>query len=103
MKYGYARVSTDDQKADLQIAALKKADCEYSVAVIRECLYVARKDTKESRYKYDTRIDCLLHHKKATLPSEVEYLLHNFMAIANINYGAFDLIESIAGEFFLSR
>lgn len=29
MKYGYARVSTDDQKADLQIAALKKADCEY--------------------------------------------------------------------------
>lgn len=29
MKYGYARVSTDDQKADLQIAALKKADCDY--------------------------------------------------------------------------
>jgi len=29
MKYGYARVSTDDQKTDLQIAALKKADCEY--------------------------------------------------------------------------
>jgi DNA invertase Pin-like site-specific DNA recombinase len=29
VKYGYARVSTDDQKADLQIAALKKADCEY--------------------------------------------------------------------------
>ena len=29
MKYGYARVSTDDQKADLQIAALKKADCQY--------------------------------------------------------------------------
>ena len=29
MKYGYARVSTDDQKSDLQIAALKKADCEY--------------------------------------------------------------------------
>lgn len=27
MKYGYARVSTDDQKADLQIAALKKAGC----------------------------------------------------------------------------
>ena len=24
MKYGYARVSTDDQKADLQTAALKK-------------------------------------------------------------------------------
>ncbi|MDO9209029.1 MAG: recombinase family protein [Sulfuricurvum sp.] len=29
MKYGYARVSTDDQKADLQIAALKKADCRH--------------------------------------------------------------------------
>lgn len=29
MKYGYARISTDDQKADLQIAALKKADCDY--------------------------------------------------------------------------
>jgi DNA invertase Pin-like site-specific DNA recombinase len=29
MKYGYARVSTDDQKADLQIAALKKADCDF--------------------------------------------------------------------------
>jgi DNA invertase Pin-like site-specific DNA recombinase len=29
MKYGYARVSTDDQKADLQIAALKNADCDY--------------------------------------------------------------------------
>ena len=29
MKYGYARVSTDDQKADLQIAALKKAGCDY--------------------------------------------------------------------------
>jgi DNA invertase Pin-like site-specific DNA recombinase len=29
MKYGYARVSTDDQKTDLQIAALKKTDCEY--------------------------------------------------------------------------
>ncbi len=29
MKYGYARVSTDDQKADLQIAALKKANCDF--------------------------------------------------------------------------
>jgi DNA invertase Pin-like site-specific DNA recombinase len=29
MKYGYARVSTDDQKADLQIAALKKAGCRH--------------------------------------------------------------------------
>jgi len=29
MKYGYARVSTDDQKADFQIAALKKVGCEY--------------------------------------------------------------------------
>jgi len=29
MKYGYARVSTDDQKADLQTVALKKAGCEY--------------------------------------------------------------------------
>ena len=29
MKYGYARVSTDDQKADLQITALKKADCDF--------------------------------------------------------------------------
>ena len=29
MKYGYARVSTEDQKADLQINALKKAECDY--------------------------------------------------------------------------
>ena len=29
MKYGYARVSTDDQKADLQTTALKKAGCEH--------------------------------------------------------------------------
>ncbi len=29
MKYGYARVSTDDQKADLQVNALTKAGCEY--------------------------------------------------------------------------
>ena len=28
MKYSYARVSTDDQKADLQIAALERAGCE---------------------------------------------------------------------------
>ena len=28
MKYGYARVSTDDQNPALQIAALKKAGCE---------------------------------------------------------------------------
>jgi DNA invertase Pin-like site-specific DNA recombinase len=28
MKYGYARVSTDDQKADLQQAALKKDGCK---------------------------------------------------------------------------
>jgi DNA invertase Pin-like site-specific DNA recombinase len=29
MKYGYARVSTDDQNPALQIAALKKAKCEH--------------------------------------------------------------------------
>jgi len=29
MKYGYVRVSTNDQKADLQIAALKSAGCEH--------------------------------------------------------------------------
>ena len=29
MKYGYARVSTEDQKTDLQIAALKKAGCRH--------------------------------------------------------------------------
>ncbi len=29
MIYGYARVSTEDQKADLQINALKKAECDY--------------------------------------------------------------------------
>ena len=28
MKYGYARVSTDDQNADMQRAALKKAGCK---------------------------------------------------------------------------
>ena len=28
MKYGYARTSTDDQNADFQIAALKKAGCK---------------------------------------------------------------------------
>jgi DNA invertase Pin-like site-specific DNA recombinase len=28
MKYGYARVSTDDQSAALQFAALKRAGCK---------------------------------------------------------------------------
>jgi DNA invertase Pin-like site-specific DNA recombinase len=28
MKYGYARVSTDDQNAALQLAALQKAGCQ---------------------------------------------------------------------------
>jgi len=28
MKYGYARVSTDDQSSALQLAALQKAGCE---------------------------------------------------------------------------
>lgn len=29
MKYGYARVSTDEQKTDLQVVALKKAGCRH--------------------------------------------------------------------------
>jgi|CXWJ01.1.fsa_nt_gi DNA invertase Pin-like site-specific DNA recombinase len=32
MKYGYARVSTDDQNPDLQLAALKQAGCEKTFA-----------------------------------------------------------------------
>jgi DNA invertase Pin-like site-specific DNA recombinase len=31
MKYGYARVPTDDQNADMQHAALKKAECKKAV------------------------------------------------------------------------
>jgi DNA invertase Pin-like site-specific DNA recombinase len=38
MKYGYARVSTDDQNPALQLAALKKAVCQtvFKTRVYRE-------------------------------------------------------------------
>jgi predicted site-specific integrase-resolvase len=31
MKYDYARISTDDQKADLQIAVLKETGCRHTL------------------------------------------------------------------------
>lgn len=76
------------------------ADCEYRVTVIDERLFVAKKDTRNSRYKYDTRIDCALRHTASKLPSRIEQQLLLFMELAGIRYGAFDLILSKAGEIF---
>jgi len=75
-------------------------DCEYRVTVINDVLFVARKDTRNSKYKYDTRIDCILRHEAACLPAQVEDQLLRFMEIADIRYGAFDLIFSKAGDFY---
>lgn len=44
MHYGYARVSTPDQKLDLQIDALKKAGCE---TIFREKVSAASKERPE--------------------------------------------------------
>lgn len=34
-KYGYARVSTQDQNLDLQIAALNRADCDFCIKAVK--------------------------------------------------------------------
>lgn len=76
------------------------AECEYRVTVINDRVFVARKETRKSRYKYDTRIDCALRHEVSSLPLEIEKQLLRFMEFAEIRFGAFDLILSTAGEIY---
>ncbi len=52
MKYGYARVSTEDQNAAVQLAALKKAGCQ--------------KIFKDERIGVDTKRPALLRCLKAS-------------------------------------
>lgn len=44
MKYGYARVSTEDQNPALQLAALKRAGCEKTFRDERSSIYYATLD-----------------------------------------------------------
>lgn len=65
---------------------------EYRVTVIENDLYIAIKHTKNSKYKYDIRIDLSLKYETSSLPVDIEKKLIKFMNVAGIKYGAFDLI-----------
>lgn len=73
---------------------------EYRVTIIEKDIYVAIKHTKSSRYKYDIRIDLSLKYEISSLPLDIEKKLLKFMNIAELKYGAFDLILSKDKDIF---
>ena len=72
MKYGYARVSTDDQNADMQHAALTKVGCKKLFTddgnsgattkrpALLRCLKTLKRDgLKQARVKFRSRTEAI--------------------------------------------
>lgn len=76
--------------------------CEYRIMVIGNQVLACRIDSQASeKTKIDWRHYDFAHvqHRKVDLPPTIQFKLLEFMKLANLQYGAIDMIETPSGEF----
>lgn len=94
MLVGYARVSTQDQKPELQLDALRRADCE---RVFEEKASGAQRDRPELKAALDylREGDTLIVWKLDRLARSLKQLIETVEALEERNIGFRSLTESI--------
>ena len=94
MLIGYARVSTSDQKLDLQIDALKQADCEKIYSDIASGAKAERKQLTEA-LEYLRKGDILVVWKLDRLGRSLKHLIQIVSELETKGIGFKSLKESI--------